>query len=455
VQSILFIYSDSRVASVVDALRELTRVPITVASDFDSGLQEIFEKRPAQIFIQEEIGGTSCVAVAGHIKNLLRDNAPRIVLLRDDPGRKLVAGRDSFDDAIDLSGLTDDLLAEIRLRLEGVSGMQWREDVLPTDEEPVVQAPFDEAAVERAAAELMANELDLPLTLEPSPEFMAIPQDDESTEIPLAEHFAPVEPCIPPVLSEPEPAPEMVPDPVLPSLEQSLPSMEPVLVPEVAETAPVPMSVPAPVPVEVPAEVFPEEEVFQLEDALALRSQRRRLSRLYTVGFLVTLGLVAGWFFLGRTPVKIPVKPAAAPSSPSTATALPPPPVASSAVQPAVPAMAISLPPVLAAAALDPSYGDRRPGWERRTTADFEALVFRENGSIRALQVMARGSKGLANQVVAAVFQFAGGTAVVWQKEEKRGGLLVEQGMLPNRHEILRYSRPGVKSPAALVVAIP
>jgi hypothetical protein len=467
--NILFIFSDSRIATVVETLRGLTPIPICVASDYDTGLQDIFEKRPQLIFMQEEIEGHACASLAGHIKILLRDNAPRIVLLRDDPNRKLLAGRDSFDDAIDLCGLTDDLLAAICLHLETVPGMQWRADALPSLTDPDLQLDVThEAAIEQAAAALLASVEEAPAAPVSVSDVPAPFDPTEAQTIALAAPFAPVEAVVAPPVPEPV-ATEIAPPVPFPA--DAAPVAAPATqvkaggpVPSGAKHRPVtkvpPRTAPVPPPIDVEsADEETADEFAALESVFALRSQRQKRTRQYVAGagVLLALVLLAGWYFLGRTPTPRLWSP------PPSATAVTPTAPALPSVQSAptsgrrvpAPMASVGVPPFLASATPDAAYGQQRPGWERRTAAGFEALIYREGTQVRAVQVIARDRAGLADQVIADLLQFAGGTAVAWQREEKSGDLHLDHGVLPNRTEVLRYRRPGSRAVAALVVAIP
>src|SRR4051812_45191442 len=98
--AIIVISSDTRIPAVKESLQPSTGGKLRIAADFDRGLKEIFDKRPPLVFIQDDIGGVSGETVARHIKALLQDNCPKIVLLSRQPGKQ--QGK-WFDEVIDLS----------------------------------------------------------------------------------------------------------------------------------------------------------------------------------------------------------------------------------------------------------------------------------------------------------------------------------------------------------------
>src|SRR6266568_974863 len=125
-KNILVISSDPRADALIGRFQPLLKVQIGSVADFDHGLKEVFDKRPAVVFIQSEISGIAGDAVAKHIKGLLRDDSPKLVLLRDAPERP-TASRNTFDESIDLFMPEEDLSRVFRAQLEKIPSLQWRE----------------------------------------------------------------------------------------------------------------------------------------------------------------------------------------------------------------------------------------------------------------------------------------------------------------------------------------
>lgn len=445
--NLLFIYKDSRVEILVRQLRELSQVGITAVGEFDEGLQVVFERRPGVIFLQEEIDREPCASLVKHIKQLLREDTPLVYLLRDNPGRAVLDGRDLYDGILDLTGFGNDLLQEVRQMLDGVPGMLWR---------PQVQAPPLVAAVEPAQEladeelEAMASGLraavETPVNGAMTDDLVGSPVSVDEA-VPFSDWETMAAEIVPPVV---EPAPS----PVAEKRVADRGSKENVN----GETERSPSSariVSPPVAVKKEAEAL-SDAISQVDELYSRRVQLRQPPRWQlggTAAMLVLLILLGcGYYYIVMLPVKPPTP---APSTVSQP-ALPAP-------KPAPPASALSVPVVaekplparLAGGTPDPAYGDKRPGWERRVTDEAELLCFREKGSLRALQLIARGRAGLPDQLVRDLFSFAGGTAVDWRDEEAKGDFRVERGVLPNRVAVLRYTRQGARVPAALVLAWP
>lgn len=467
---LLFIYKDSRVSELVERLQELSLVPIAAVDEFDLGVQYVFEKRPSLIFLQEEIEGVSCVAVAGHIKTLLRESAPQIFLLRNDPGRKMLAGRDYFDGIVDLTGFGDELLAEVRQQLDTVPGMIWRQELpgLAEGEVSTMLQNSDAAELDRVAEILRASaetpRLDPAFELGKDDVYVLQPDEPEQLPEPLSLAASVVPPPLLPVapavtvvtIPAPEPAeslakalptqaPQPTAEPVKPAVAPVKPMAEPV------KPAAAPLV--APQPPQLDDRMADEFKHF--DEVLLRRQQHRSRSWLQISGVVAVLFLVGVSFYWGGR---------------ISSRKVTPPPVAATIPAPSLPAVppalarlsaatrltaAIPLPATFEAAVVDREYGVRNPGWERRLAPTFELLLFREQGALRAIQVIARGASGLSDQLIKEAMQLAGGTAVDWRKEEVKGGLRVSLGVLPNRVEVLRYMRPGTKAPVALVVALP
>ncbi|HKZ17549.1 MAG TPA: hypothetical protein VJ161_08835, partial [Geobacteraceae bacterium] len=99
--NILIISNDQRALALVNHFQPLLESHIFAATDINKGLKEFFDKRPAVVFIQEELAGTTGEAVAKHIKTLLRQESPRLVLLRNSSTHYLLS-QSSCDDFIPL-----------------------------------------------------------------------------------------------------------------------------------------------------------------------------------------------------------------------------------------------------------------------------------------------------------------------------------------------------------------
>jgi hypothetical protein len=100
------------------------------------------------------------------------------------------------------------------------------------------------------------------------------------------------------------------------------------------------------------------------------------------------------------------------------------------------------LPAFIPAGLPDKAYADAHPGWERYEAGGLEYLVYRENGRIRALQVIA-GTDGKINDEFLKMcirVSTGQGDGSNWVREE-RADFQVEKGTLPHRGEVAVYRK--------------
>jgi hypothetical protein len=137
---------------------------------------------------------------------------------------------------------------------------------------------------------------------------------------------------------------------------------------------------------------------------------------------LATYLLVRHWddmsaiIFMGKEPVSVPE----APPRPSMA----------------------KLPPFIPAGIPDKSYGAAHPGWERYEAGGLEYLVFRDNGRIRAVQVIAGKEGKISDSYLGKCLRDTTGLdhGSNWVREQ-REDFLVEKGTLQNMGEVAVYRK--------------
>lgn len=100
--NLVVISNDQRVSTLIDRAQPLVQGRIALADNFDLGMAYVFEKRPAAVYLQDAIDGISCEKVAHHIRSMLQNSAPKLVLLYDSAAGA-VSGGVNFDDRIDLA----------------------------------------------------------------------------------------------------------------------------------------------------------------------------------------------------------------------------------------------------------------------------------------------------------------------------------------------------------------
>lgn len=133
--NLLFITDSPKTESIKKELQPLLKVIIDVVTDFDNGLKDVFEKRPATVCIQDHIGGVSGESVARHIQMLLGSSAPTFILLHTGKDKaKVVNGL--FEHFIDLSLSNASLVENILGTLKVLLGSQWDTLYIPPKSSP-------------------------------------------------------------------------------------------------------------------------------------------------------------------------------------------------------------------------------------------------------------------------------------------------------------------------------
>ncbi len=128
--NLLFISDSPKIEYIKSVLQPVLKVIIDVVPDFDHGLKDVFEKRPATVCIQDQIAGITGESVARHIKMLLGTGAPTFILIHEG-GNKAKQIKGLFDYVVDL-GQSDAKLAEqIQSTLKIVVGDQWDKIYIP------------------------------------------------------------------------------------------------------------------------------------------------------------------------------------------------------------------------------------------------------------------------------------------------------------------------------------
>ena len=402
--TVIMICDDPRIVLVKEAIQPLLSAKISILPDFDTGLKEVFERRPQVVFIQDEIAGVKGEAVTRHIRSLLQANAPHLIQLgHTPPGFEAV--RD-FSDSINLNLPNDELIASFREQLERLSDVRWKEDVSkPADSETNDAMP--EAAYDGASL---------------------------SFSTPVAPPSAPsVERTASPSIEKPSAAP---PAPNLSSRSerQALPPSDPE-----------PLSHPKAAPPVGMTEVTTEEPPFAAMPASSVRWRRTAL--LVGVGVLVAIICVALYLLAlsGKKPRVV-----AAPVKYSIPVAPPQKRLISGAVQRQF------LPSFIPKEGLDTTYGAAKPGWERYVSPRHEYLLFREEGKFRVLQVIALQPGAIDIPFVSSLLrEICGATTTVIKSRTGRDGYDIEQGEASKGAEVIFYKKKGTGETRGVVISLP
>jgi flagellar FliL protein len=118
------------------------------------------------------------------------------------------------------------------------------------------------------------------------------------------------------------------------------------------------------------------------------------------------------------------------------------------------PAVALrALPSFIPLRSPDTGYGTAHPGWERYLNPAAEFRVYRDQGALRAIQVIDRGREGLAPSLFeSALTEIAGSSRYLVETREGKGSYVIERGRLKNGFGIIIYRKePGQKVKAFVV----
>jgi len=98
------------------------------------------------------------------------------------------------------------------------------------------------------------------------------------------------------------------------------------------------------------------------------------------------------------------------------------------------------LPDFIPRYALDKSYGQANPGWERYKGQVTEFKVYREGGAIKAIQVLDRGGNGVPESFMkAALRQVSKNPAVAMETTEKKEGYEIQKGQTADNLKVMFY----------------
>lgn len=503
--NLLFISDSPKAEHIKNELQPLLKVIIDVVTDFDRGMKDVFEKRPATVCIQDHIGGVSGESVARHIQMLLGNAAPTFILFHTGNAKARVING-LFEHLVDLSLSHDVLFENLLSTLKQLRGKHWENVTIPrgssavspgslTDLElsrNVSGKPVDDFATGLEALSIPSGEDSIPLTLDqviaakkmspaarPEPAqisensdgltmpVLAPPTNDEMVEMLLAEvkkaehtdaengaekHITSVIAGSPePNATPPGTSPSNIPTDNAPG-KQALKSGSATITP----------------PPALPAEKFrisqnapPDEEPLPEELLLAFeenyRSKSLFIRRSYIIALACVVSLGGGWYFLTQKPQLVqtvtqqilPSSGALQKAAKETAVIPPQPPAP---LPKPLPAAAPALPSFIPKEGLDSTYARNKPGWNRYIGTQYEFRVFTGDGRIQAVQVLSANSTIPDSFITSVLQEFAGTPEYQILSRTTKDGVRVENGKIKNTGDIIFYRKNG--SVKAFVVSV-
>jgi len=464
--TIVIISNDPHVLLLKERFQTLITAQICIFSDFEQGLVAVFDKRPAAVFIQREIGGTTAEVIAKQIKGLLRDASPRIVLMGDLGGQK--GERPScFDDSFDFASSEEELCAFFGTQLKKIPYLRWKEGDGPADwggvTPEVIPVHQEMCRVEGHAVSAPA------LPVEPQEKAIDTPPMAMShpAESPVAAGQGgerPVEPASAGAEGKPRAAaPRSVSSPQPPAAGESTaagaaspqrPRPEP-------QAARPPAAPGRPRPASPPRPETQVEELPPFESLFGQKPRQHSLPLFAAAALLGVLVLGVGVYGVARLPAiqsLFGAAPTPAPPQPAA-----PAVQAVQAVQVVVDNRATaqssqkaSLPRLISPDRKDVAYSTTHPGWERFLSPGMEFRVFRSGSDIKAIQVIAAGEKGIGEEVVAGLLQdLLGSGDYSATSRARKKDYLVDQATLANGAELALYRKSDGGGIRGVVVTLP
>ena len=423
--NVLIIASDKRMEELRSRFQPRLGALILMVNDFDLGLKEVFEKRPATVFIQDNIDGVSGTTVARHIKTLLREQSPRMVLLTGTEIPSAVVNN-WFDDVMPLSGTEQSIGESFKRHLDATEGLVWKENIRDDGVSSVDEPPLTgEPGVILDNCETIVPE-PFPTEFPPLPE-PEIPHPPRQSNHPDAEtKRAALDEAREKLLSPGTLIPTHVAEHEHPPAQVSPPRYRPVSQPSVP----------------VPEEPVWDGPVPHGEPVNGRSLQGSRLW-IYGAGFVVAVAI--SLFVYSRTLFRT----------------APPPPLASSDTRPAADASSsggIKLPTFITSGSVDREYGVTHPGWERylSITGSMEYLVYREGGAIKAIQMISLKEAVIDDSFFrTALRELFGNDTYRATSSSVKKGFLVESGTAAGRADLLVYRKDKSSVPVAVVITIP
>ena len=154
--SLLIISNNPKAKLIQKFIQPLIKTEIGLLADFDNGVNEVFEKSPATVIIQERIGGVACDTVVRYMRQMLGNDAPAFIMLHEGHAGT-TPQKGLFKGFADLHQPDEALATEIRSLLERIiGGEQFMDAGFPQPPSlPLSVLPAPATLEERIAAATM------------------------------------------------------------------------------------------------------------------------------------------------------------------------------------------------------------------------------------------------------------------------------------------------------------
>lgn len=453
--NLLFISDSLKAEYIKSVLQPVLKVIIDVVTDFDHGLRDVIDKRPAVVFIQYQIGSVTGESVARHIQMLLGSTSPTFILLHNETDKpKAIKGL--YEQLIDLSQPNAVLSKNIIEMLKQLLGDQWDKICI----QPTVVTPPILTLSESLESEIFFSD-SIPKSTSGNTagtdpiDVVRKPEHSVVATIPEIPH--PVKAVnAKSELSSGGGLPTVPADSTSPKVELNV-SSAPVSSTQQSQITPQPADfrIGGNSPSSQDEETIPEDLLLAFEENYRIES---RSAGRYVTLILVGVVMVAGcWYsinnypqvahslkqrFVSLTGAKTAPVPVPTPVTPKPV----PPPVPQPVAQP-------SLPSFIPRDGHDSSFAASKPGWERYVGADAEFRLFSDSGRLKAVQVLAVKDGKISDQMLKSVLlEFVGSSEYKVISATTKAGVQIENGTIVNKAEVVVYRKSG--SVKAFVVSL-
>lgn len=506
--NLLFIISHPRAGAIMSHLQPQLKIRIDLVADFDHGLKDVFEKRPAIVIIQEQITGVSGDSVARHIQMLLGSSAPTFVLAHEgNPRAKAVKGL--FEYLLNLEKDENELFDDVMAVLRTILGDKADSLIIPAKARISEKPVKDETAPQKKVSadelvDVFLSEIEkietsgvvfegkAPAAAEAASGVPAVPvvsnTDEMASMLIDAARQAKQQESAPETAPEQkttvaidrqaaaahaaEPAPQAVPLQQISTAESA--KAAPIHKP-VAESAAVGKPV-------KPTDAVPEEllQAFEKNYNSCATSWKKRIGIAVAVVVVAAVG-GGGWFLRTYKPELLSFggsnnksqatsKPAGAPPQPDAARKTAAPSLAGGTVDkaagngapgvktPAAPTVAAAKPSFVRSGRLDAAYAAQKPGWERYLGKEHDVRIFKADNRIKAVQVIAAKGGTVSSSFLKSVLDEVVGSSEfsMGEREKKEGyrGFLLQRGTLNGKADLVLYRSKKTDAIAAFVVSL-
>jgi len=473
--SLLFISDNNNVEYVKNVLKPTLKLIVNIAPNFDIGLQEAIEKRPNIICLKDQIKGVSGEEVARHIQMLLGNAIPTFILMHEGSNtpQKIVG---LFDYIVDLNQPKDSLAEEITNIIKVIAGDKWGEIFIPASQASLPKALQSVAAMKadktvtqkrsepvEAAANKSSTPANTPATkkLDAVTHSESLPTNNKrpvtEKEVELVEFvFNGYESGRSPTAFVDEPVSD---DHAAFRIISYKPAKEEQITTNAAivkESKPTKITSGSSVEENRPTKTA--DVTFYEENKPSRLHVTPVTTRLITIAaaLIIVFTIVVSYLLIRSRNLSVPsVKQANTVTKPIPSPVLTPISSEKKTAQVDInkPSTLPILPAFIPAEGHDKKFSANNPGWERYLGKKIEYRMFRENGRIKAVQIIANKGDALPQSLVKAVLtELTGSADYETTSTENKSGLQLVRGIATQKNDLLFYSKDS--KVLALVVTI-